>query len=146
MRIPKQVKIGGFTYNVERPDVPFVSDGIAADGEHCFANKTIKVASNGCPEYQDLVFLHEVCHAIISCYVADRQDEEFVEQFSKGLYQFLVDNPDVVAERARHIESASPPYEGGIASDINRCVVCGEEIPEGWQVCPECEKGGETDA
>lgn len=22
----------------------------------------------------------------------------------------------------------------------NRCVCCGEVIPEGWQVCPSCEK------
>lgn len=26
----------------------------------------------------------------------------------------------------------------------NRCVCCGEEIPEGRQVCPRCEK--ETDS
>lgn len=26
----------------------------------------------------------------------------------------------------------------------NRCVICGEEIPEGRQVCPECEKKQET--
>ena len=23
--------------------------------------------------------------------------------------------------------------------ESNRCVCCGEEIPEGWQVCPNCE-------
>ena len=96
MKIPKRVKIGGFAYNVERPNEPFVSDNIVADGEHNFVDKIIKVAAKGCPEYQDLVFLHEVCHAIISCYVANKQDEEFVEQFSKGLYQFLVDNPGIV--------------------------------------------------
>lgn len=26
--------------------------------------------------------------------------------------------------------------------DINRCVCCGEVIPEGRQVCPKCESGG----
>lgn len=27
-------------------------------------------------------------------------------------------------------------------SHSERCVICGEEIPEGRQVCPKCEKGG----
>ena len=26
-------------------------------------------------------------------------------------------------------------------SDVNRCVCCGEIIPEGRQVCPNCEGG-----
>lgn len=43
-----------------------------------------------------MVFLHEVCHAIISNYNGTQeQDENFVEQFAKGLYQFVVDNPQV---------------------------------------------------
>lgn len=38
----------------------------------------------------------------------------------------------------------------GISTDsyANRCVICGEVIPEGWQVCPNCradvEKGHES--
>lgn len=34
MEIPKNIKIGGFNYYVERPDGAFVSDGVALDGEH----------------------------------------------------------------------------------------------------------------
>ena len=100
MNIPKTVKIGGFTYNVERPIDSFLGTGGALlDGEHTFSDKTIKVAARGCGDYQDLVFLHEVCHAIISQYTAIQdQDEEFVEQFSKGLYQFLVDNSEIFAK------------------------------------------------
>lgn len=26
----------------------------------------------------------------------------------------------------------------------NTCVCCGEQIPEGRQICPKCEKGGDT--
>lgn len=96
MNIPNNIKIGGFNYHVERMNGPFVSDGNALDGEHNFANKTIRVATNGCGDYQDMVFLHEVCHAIIDHYCAEEQDEKFVEQFSKGLYQVLTDNPGVV--------------------------------------------------
>ena len=24
-------------------------------------------------------------------------------------------------------------------ADADRCVCCGEIVPEGWQVCPQCE-------
>lgn len=58
--------------------------------------KTIRVSDNGCGDYQDVVFLHEVCHAIIAHYCADEQDEKFVEQFSKGLYQVINDNPELL--------------------------------------------------
>ena len=96
MNIPQQIKIGGFNYHVERIDGAFVSDGAALDGEHRFADKKIKVSTNGCPDYQDLVFIHEICHAIIAHYTPElNQDEKFVEQFSKGLNQVLVDNPKV---------------------------------------------------
>lgn len=99
MRIPQQIKIGGFDYHVERVDGSFLSNGVALDGEHSFSNKTIKVGTNGCPDYQDLVFIHEVCHAIIAHYTPKvEQDEEFVEQFSKGLYQVLIDNPTIIAD------------------------------------------------
>ncbi len=95
MKIPEKIKIGGFVYDIERPEQPFVSDSEALDGEHDFAEKKIRVAQRGCSEYQDVVFLHEVCHGIIECYAPEYQKEEFVEQFSKGLYQVLIDNPDV---------------------------------------------------
>lgn len=97
MNIPKQIKIGGFAYTVERPKNSFISnEGNALDGEHFFSKKEIKVAKSGCKEYQELVFLHEVCHGIIECYVSPyEQNEKFVEQFSKGLYQVIVDNPGI---------------------------------------------------
>ena len=99
MRIPDKVKIGGFVYDVKRTDEAFVGkSGSALDGEHYFAQKQITVGGNGCKEYQMLVFLLEVCHGIIEAYVGDKQDENFVEQFSKGLYdaeQVMVDNPEM---------------------------------------------------
>jgi len=96
--IPKQIKVGGFLYDVEVKDAPFVGEnGSVVDGEHAFAGKKITVADYGCKEYRDLVFLHEVCHAIIEAYVSpEKQDERFVEGFSKGLYQVLHDNPDLI--------------------------------------------------
>jgi hypothetical protein len=97
MRITDKVKIGGFIYDVKRPPESFVSNsGVALDGEHCFSEKRISVAERGCMAYQELVFLHEICHAIIDTYISSAEkDERFVEAFSKGLYQVIVDNPDI---------------------------------------------------
>lgn len=97
MKITDKVKVGGFVYDVKRTDEAFIGkSGDALDGEHFFMQKQITVSKGGCKEYQELVFLHELCHAIIEAYVSpDTQDEKFVEAFSKGLYQVIVDNPDV---------------------------------------------------
>lgn len=97
IQIPDTIKIAGFNYDIVKKPSAFVGKaGTALDGQHHYATKTITVSGEGCKEYQALVFLHEVCHAIIEAYVApDRHDEHFVEQFSKGLYQAIVDNPDI---------------------------------------------------
>ena len=97
MKIPDRVKIAGYDYTVERFDESFTSaDGtILCDGEHQGANQIIKVVNKGTEEYQMTVFLHEVIHAIIHSYTTNEQDEGFVEQVSKGLYQVIKDNPEI---------------------------------------------------
>lgn len=98
MNITEKVKIGGYVYDVKRPDAPFPSASCDAvcDGEHNFPGQLIKVAFAGTKIYQDTVFLHEICHAIIAVYCAEVNDEEkFVEQFAKGLYQVITDNPEI---------------------------------------------------
>ena len=37
--------------------------------------------------------------------------------------------------------TADAPETGGVTMADNRCVSCGEVIPEGLMVCPSCEKG-----
>jgi hypothetical protein len=113
MNIPRYIKVGGFNYLVERPEEPFLSDSVLCDGDHNFINKIIRVAKNGTRDYQDLVFIHELCHAIISYFTPElEQDEKFVEQFSKGLYQVLVDNPKVFESAVTNAQlSESNNYE-----------------------------------
>ncbi|MBQ7003672.1 MAG: hypothetical protein IJN57_06910 [Oscillospiraceae bacterium] len=95
MNIPEKVKVAGYEYTVERPNEPFPSGSDVCDGVHTFADQKIKVAQSGTEAYQNTVFLHEVVHAIIASYCGDNQNEQFVEQFSKGLYQVITDNPDI---------------------------------------------------
>ena len=42
MKIPKQIKIGGFNYNVERPTTHFIGDNnVVLDGQCDTTGKTI---------------------------------------------------------------------------------------------------------
>lgn len=97
MNIPEKVKIAGYEYTVERPSESFSSESYVCEGVHIFGQQKIKVAKTGNQPYQDTVFLHELVHGIIaSCCSGDMYDEEkFTEQFSKGLYQVIIDNPEI---------------------------------------------------
>ena len=101
MRIPETVKIAGYQYSVERPEEAFVNGESICDGVHNFSQQIIKVATTGTEEYQKTVFLHELVHGIIGSYCGDTSEElneRFTEQFAKGLYQVIIDNPDIFKE------------------------------------------------
>ena len=70
LNITEKVKIGGYMYDVQRPEAPFPSADCSnvCDGEHNFSEQLIKVAFAGTKVYQDTVFLHEICHAIVAVY------------------------------------------------------------------------------
>jgi hypothetical protein len=98
MEIPKTVKVAGYNYQVEHCDSPFPVDSQVCDGAHTFSEQKIKVAKTGTAVYQRTVFLHELVHAIIGSYCGDvdeQLNERFADQFSKGLYQVITDNPDI---------------------------------------------------
>lgn len=98
MKIPNKVKIAGYSYTVERPKESFPNGVTVCDGVHLFTEQIIKVAKSGSEEYQNTVFLHELVHGIIGSYcgeISEQLNESFTEQFSKGLYQVIVDNPEI---------------------------------------------------
>lgn len=95
MNISDKIKIGGYIYTVEHHDGLFPNGAAVVDGLHDATNTTITLSGEGNESYQDTVFLHELIHGIIYVYCADKQDEDFVEQFSKGLYQVMMDNPEI---------------------------------------------------
>ena len=99
MIIPNKVKVGGYVYDVLRPRDPFINNGVECDGLHDFSRATIKVTESGILDYQKTVFLHELIHAIIEVYcpgIGDELDETLAQQLSKGIYQVIVDNPEIV--------------------------------------------------
>lgn len=98
MNIPSKVKVAGYDYLVERPPSTFLDGAQAVDGLHNAGSQCIKVARIGTDDYQNTVFLHELLHAIIYAFTPDEQDEKFVEQVSKGLYQVIKDNPEIFSD------------------------------------------------
>lgn len=102
MKIPEKVKISGYDHTVSRVEKAFACDGDVCHGIYNFITQEIIVANEGNAEYQNTVFLHELTHGIIRNYcdgILNEYDEErFVEQFSKGLYQVINDNPDIFKE------------------------------------------------
>ena len=102
MKIPEKIKISGYNHSVKRTEKSFVSDDTVCDGLYDFYKQEIIVSKEGNTAYQETVFLHELTHGIIRNYcdgiMSDYDEERFTEQFAKGLYQVINDNPDVFKE------------------------------------------------
>lgn len=102
IHIPDTVKIAGCVYSVEREDRSFVNGSNVVDGTYSFFDQKIKVVREGTEAYQSVVFLHELMHGIIENYcpsiVSAADEEKLVEQISKGLFQVITDNPEIIKE------------------------------------------------
>jgi len=91
MKIPKTVKVGGMIYRIidgykfdERTDVRGLADHnqlIIRLGNMIDNNHT-----------RELVFIHEVLHAINNVYNAEGLEEDEIDRMAHGLYQVLTDN------------------------------------------------------
>ncbi len=86
LQIPKKVKVGGLTYTVAI--VPEMDDKNCV-GRTDF-NKLLIRVEKGQPDFMQLVFLHEVLHAIN----AEWEDER-VEFLAMALQQLIHDNPKI---------------------------------------------------
>lgn len=105
IHIPDTVKIAGCVYTVEREDKAFVHGGSVVDGTYSVYDQKIRIAREGSEDYQSITFLHEVMHGIIENYcpniVSVADEEKLVEQISKGLFQVITDNPEIIKEVKR---------------------------------------------
>lgn len=95
MKIPDHVKVSGFVYKVIRTDDSFAVGSDVCDGVQCFHEQLIKVSNRGDAAYQQFIFLHELFHAILECYCPNFNCEEVTDGLAKGLYQVIVDNPEI---------------------------------------------------
>lgn len=96
-KIPDKLKIAGYDYTVIKKSESFVSDTQACDGLHNILDNTITINTDRPEQYRDTTFLHEIIHAIIYAYCDNSGgNEEFVEHFAIGLYQFIKDNKEIL--------------------------------------------------
>jgi len=89
MRIPKTVKIGGYTYKVI---IRVIDKHEKAIGRGDNNMLEILIEKNIPNQKQEEVFIHEVLHAIDYVYNSLALKEGEVERLSEGLYQVFKDN------------------------------------------------------
>ena len=96
--IPDRVRIGNLDYRVTQTDKTLSLDGRILVGKISFENCTIELSNQRDGQKMEETFWHEVVHGIIksrSVAIDDEDEEEIVEEFAKGLMQFIHDNKDL---------------------------------------------------
>ena len=96
MKIPKQIKIGGFMFNVkESKQIAIEGNGY---GSTHHTTQTIYIDPDSTPQKKEQTFLHEMMHGIWNQVglnkreYTHKQEEEIIDALSHGLYQVLKDN------------------------------------------------------
>lgn len=93
--IPKSIRIGNYTYAVEKVSHPLVLESRENSGQIDYRNTVIRIREDGFSEqHQEETFWHEVVHAIIEREGLGFDDEELVcNSFAKALHALMQDNP-----------------------------------------------------
>lgn len=86
MTIPKKVKVGGLTYEVEIVDK---MDDDSCVGKTYFQDSKIRIGKAN-PDFMEQVFMHELIHTING-----EIGETEVEFLAMSLYQVIKDNPEL---------------------------------------------------
>lgn len=87
--LPKHIKVGGITYNVEIVEPNLMDDSI---GLTSFRDATIYVSKNSSSELMEETFIHELIHAMLAHSGYVEHDEIMVESLAQTLYGVIKDN------------------------------------------------------
>ena len=102
MNLPSKIKIGGHQYSVVFPYV--FTERFDRCGDHDGSTNTIRIADN---EFNvkradssiTVTLIHEILHAIDQTTGHDMfqgsEGEKHIEALSEGIYQVLIDNPEL---------------------------------------------------
>ena len=91
MNIPKQLKIGGYVYDVEITDK--MDLGISnVSAEIVYTDLKIRIAPNN-PRKMEADFIHEMIHGVLAFLGYKEHDEKQVEEMAQALYMIIQDNP-----------------------------------------------------
>lgn len=101
MNIPHKVRIGGVDYAVEIGTDPVIVDGKQCFGSIEYASHKILIDKTlGDHAQHSCTLLHEIFHGIVHDRMIDfgegADEETIVEALSRGMYQVLADNPDLM--------------------------------------------------
>ena len=89
MNIPKQIKIGGLMYSIEKSDNMERANALGM----CIPDECIIKIKKSMPhQKQCVILLHEIVHAIDFACNYGRMKDDVVDRFSEVLYQVIVDN------------------------------------------------------
>lgn len=90
MKIPDNVKVGPYTYSIERRDR--VTDGATVYLGRCLLDKRIILLADGYSEDTELEsFFHETLHAIDDAWDLDLKESQ-IKRLSVGILTVLKDN------------------------------------------------------
>lgn len=93
MNIPKKIKIGAKTYNIEITDKLVL--GCNFDGEVTYSDLTIRIRPDLAKKKEEAVFLHEVMHTILDHLGYIEHDEKKVDELANALHMIITDNPNI---------------------------------------------------
>lgn len=96
--IPDKVKIGYKEYSIKFVDYPILVNGKECYGSIDYNDCVIKINSTFSQTQQEATFWHEVVHGIDDMHLGGKLEELDTELFSKGLYMFLKDNPELLKD------------------------------------------------
>lgn len=90
MKIPASVKVGCYSYRIERPTRP-LNGGVPVWGHYSNVEQRILVDESASADRADVTLLHEALHAIDDLVQLDLTEEQVV-RLAPALLAFLRDN------------------------------------------------------
>lgn len=93
MNIPSEFKVGGKTYSVNQTENIYL--GCDYTGECCPQDLEINIRPLKNESVKEIVFLHEMIHAIYFHLGYTDHDEHKVEELANALHMVIMDNPGV---------------------------------------------------
>jgi len=98
MKIPKKVKIGAVTYDINKVKRPIILGSKVCYGAIDYDGLQIELDGRYPEQKLHHTLLHEILHGI----AVDRdielgeREEDIIDSFASGLHTFIVDNPNVL--------------------------------------------------
>jgi Zn-dependent peptidase ImmA (M78 family) len=102
LNIPDKVKIGWRNYKVNKSDAKRNTKGETLYGEIDYGEQTIYINNEYCQDQMKVTLLHEIIHGIFNKQgqVDWGCNEALIESIAEGIYELILDNPNLFKEDA----------------------------------------------